>query len=300
MIRKSNETKGPTMSNTATSTVNTETEVEEFTPISSRVIIKEGNIPTQRPLYSEKLQKSCEALNVKFVSGIPETIPQGFNIAILPYTDIAKPGYKKGEALTKIVAYVATIMPTLENLLSTEAGRAFVNTAVNTALGSKVLTAVKTVLKDNVHKATDPNYLGRIELPMTVEEYLEKKRGRFDLSVWKEDAPTIVKSFAEHRNAKITQPELQRVLQNATFAQRNYPLVPQETWKKLLAMLIQRANAAGKSPGIYEHWLLIRDQAQEDAVLDFNLDDMFGDSGTAGDSGDHADDDDDDDDDGDE
>lgn len=178
----------------------------------------------------------------------PAIYPEGYNVAVFKLT---------GKEKTDIKAIVVTPFPSLELLLSSDAGKSFVSKIIDKELN---LVAVRP-LRDAEDVTTQAD-----QMPRTVDAFLSGGRESAGIMGTFDDLQAgLNKKMADNSKvwakARLTKPELKKALESAAYASEYYPTLENRGEGKdslfvvLLGAGINVAKSKGLDPAIFQRWL---------------------------------------------
>lgn len=211
---------------------------------------------------------------------------------IIPFTDdsgeidAAKfdaPGYEsmvatlKERGATSLKAIVVTPIPTLDLLLESDDGRAFVQEVVRKELNHRAVRQLRVA--ENPTTVAD-------QIPYSVESFTSSSRGDAGIveaynELYKHINDTLSKGSPAWKRRKLTKSELRAALESKAFALDSYPELEEAGANGSLFVLALKLGAMtaekkGLDPTIFTRWLDSRDAAafeateEEEALLDFD------------------------------
>lgn len=252
-------------------------ESESNSLLLSKIFVAGENFNQEFPAILEQVKKTKEELDIPSISNFTGELEEGWNLALVPHTDTAKPGFTKGKPETKVAAILAFPIPSISLLSQSEKGLAFIENAVNAALIKKASDSIRTDVKENFNRLGDDKFIAQLaeNLPETLSDFLDRKRGKFDLEAWDDLAPKYLKMLREEKHLSISKMFFRNVLSNAAHAKFHYPKVSQEIWEKTILFLIKQAQIKQYDTSLFEHWLATRDVGDFDEITTDNLADLF-------------------------
>ncbi len=215
--------------------------------------------PSDLPKASELVKRINETIPAKVIryNFDPEKdqVPDGYGLAIVPIAErIANANVT--------VSLVIAVAPDPELIAGHEKGAAYIRETITDSFLTKIANAARP--KPNGSIGT---------LPKTVEEYIERRKGKESLKVFTELAPGYVKALREKGLRVLTQQLLRQVLQSAVFStQFNPALEDKGTWNTVLTKMIARAKTKGLDPAVLINWQETRDEAEMVNVEELDID----------------------------
>ena len=188
-----------------------------------------------------------------------QTVPDGYGLATVPISE-RQPGGKGNRTIGVIIAAV----PDPETISSHEKGGPFIREVIVDYFLAKIANAARP-------KATGVP----TSLPFSIDDYLERRRGRESLKTFTELAPRYVKALREKGLKMITQPLMRQILQSKIFSQQfNDKLEDRQFWAGLLEKMIEKAKSSDLDPAVLENWRDTRDQVEVVDVSDLDVDEL--------------------------
>jgi hypothetical protein len=186
-----------------------------------------------------------------------ESFPAGYGIYIFPIGKTVKDPKEGNVRVTEKV--VAAAVPTIDSVMTTDAGRDYIERAMRSGFQAKI--------RNVLIRAED---VSSIILPITVDQFIERsERGAADqgLAAFKTIGPALVKSL-DKKGITTNLQLLRQILQSKAFAQALMPKVSQKVWEKVIE--VGKINATEKKlpTTIFEKWLETRDSIGVDVEMD--------------------------------
>jgi hypothetical protein len=186
-----------------------------------------------------------------------EQFPAGYGLYVFPIGKTVKDP-KEGNVRVK-EKVVAAAVPTLDSLLTTEAGRDYVEREMRSGFQTKI--------RNVLIRAED---IASVSLPITIEQFIERsERGAADqgLAAFKTIGPNLVKML-DKKGVTTNLQLLRQILQSTAFAQALMPKVSQKVWQKVIE--VGKTNAAEKKlpTTIFDKWLETRDSIGVDVEME--------------------------------
>ncbi len=185
---------------------------------------------------------------------------------------------------TTIKAIVVTPVPTLDSLLSDDAGRAWVQKVIDKELNHVAVRPLRDA--ENLETA-------QAQMPTTRAGFIESSRdagGIMDTfnDLYKVIGDTMSKKAPIWDRARLNKSDLKKAMESTAYALEYYPSLEDrgEGKESLIVMAIKfgiaLAKKKGSDPAIFDKWLATRDAqtlatTQDDTSDDLSLDDLTAD-----------------------
>ncbi len=182
-------------------------------------------------------------VEVEFGFDTEEDVPEGYSIAFIPETLTIK---NKGR---KTIGMLIATIPDTANIWEHDGGAAWISKNINLLL-VKAVKAVKTAAQA---AGINPVY------PQTISQFIVTNRTG-GLAGFNKVAPQYVDALKELGLTVINKGLLRQVLSSASFAESQFPNMPQEQWVLALKAMIETAEDENLSAGVMADWLKTRDE----------------------------------------
>ena len=225
----------------------------------------------ERKFYPpDKLQEATEMIaaiqeivvenNIRFnFDPDKQEVPEGYGLATVPISERVPGG--KGN---KFIGVVIAAVPDPGTIADHEKGGPFIREVVTDYFLAKIANAARP-------KATGVPAI----LPFSIEDYLERRRGRESLKTFTELAPRYVKALREKGLKMLNQALLRQILQSKIFStQFNEKLEERDFWSSLLDKMIAKSQANNLDPAVLENWRNTRDEIEAVDVSDLDVDEL--------------------------
>lgn len=185
---------------------------------------------------------------------------------------------------TTIKAIVVTPVPTLDSLLSDDAGRAWVQKVIDKELNHVAVRPLRDA--DNLEVARD-------QMPTTRAGFIESSRdtgGIMDTfnDLYKTIGDTMAKKATLWERARLNKSDLKRAMESTAYALEYYPTLEDRGEGKesffvmALKFGVALAKHKGMDPAIFDKWLATRDaqtlaKTEDASDDDLSLDDLTAD-----------------------
>lgn len=186
-----------------------------------------------------------------------EPMPEGYDVAVVPLT---KRTEDKGNV--PVALWIAAI-PSLEAIAAHEQGGRWIQDTIASALMAKFANTVRPSEKKQA--------AGPLSVPLSIDDFIIAATRDQGLSTYREHAKDWVKALKDAGLAAMNASLLRQVLSSASFAQQQFPKIPQAKWSALIDKMIARAQKESLDPGIISVWKTTRDETVLGAD-DFDLD----------------------------
>lgn len=244
-----------------TETEQAETEIEEEFSIETveRKFFPPDQLEAAAALISQ-IQSVVEPDMIRFNFDPDEQeVPDGYGLATVPISE-RQPGGKGNMTVGIVIAAV----PDPELIANHEKGQGFIRDVVQDYFLAKVANAARP-------KATGVP----TTLPFSVDDYIERRRGRESLKTFTEIAPLYVKALREKGLKMLTQALLRQILQSKVFAEQfNRNLEERNFWSGVLDKMIAKASSKSLDPAVLANWKATRDQVQAIDVSELDVDEL--------------------------
>lgn len=213
--------------------------------------------------YVAKVEAACaakpDAVLIRNFD-INKPFPDGYGVAVIP---MARRAQKEGEEGNIVFGAAIAALPDPELVSQHEKGNTFIRDTVVDHFCAKIANAVRPREGGN-----EPN------VPFTIEDFIENRRGQEGMKTWTELAPAFVSALRKKGIKFMQQPLLKQVLQSAGLASQIFPNMHQEQWENVLNAMIARAKEKGLDPGVLENWLQTRSEKTGAVVDEIDLSDF--------------------------
>lgn len=167
-------------------------------------------------------------------------IAEGFGVLVQPLMERAAGG---GEM--KLTDIIVCPVPSLNLVVADEQGASYLQQVVIEAFGRKLKQAV------NGFKETAGS---KLQLPKTLQAFVEAARRGSQLATFKELAPKFVKALKKRGYSQITNDMLYNCFTSASFSQQVFPRIVQDQWLFLIDRMIEAAKTAKLDTELLESW----------------------------------------------
>lgn len=173
-----------------------------------------------------------------------------------------------------VKAIVVAPIPTLDALLSSDSGRAFVQAIIHKELNHRAVR----VLRDADDVSTMIS-----EMPTTISGYIESSRGDAGImeafnEIYKKLNAALSAKLPVWSKARLIKSELKKALESKGYAAEYYPALEDYKGQSLfvvaLDLAVSFAKRSGIDPTIFERWKETRDAKPFDAAPDEDDDDF--------------------------
>lgn len=160
---------------------------------------------------------------------------------------------------------VVAAIPTLEAVLEHEKGEEFVRSSYLDTCFSRLANAVRP--RDDGQSTT--------HVPLSIEDFIESKRGSDALKAFSTLAPKFVKALKKKGLKYMTGPILKHILESKANAEAQFPKMVQTVWVGVLNKMVEKAVEMQLDPALMQNWLQNRELAAgTQEIEDISLDDL--------------------------
>ncbi len=197
---------------------------------------------------------SAQGIAVRFNFDPTKEFVAGYGIAIIPIT-------KRTDERGNIVNGIAiAAIPDIETVQAHQLGQQYVVDTVINSMINKLANAVRPRGDAGTVSAS---------VPFTVEDFLTSNRVEGVLLAFRQLAPVYVKVLKKKGLKFMTEGILRQTLQNAAFAEQQFPKIGQDKWQLILDNMIATATEEKIAVGILTEWKETRDSIE---IMDDDVD----------------------------
>jgi hypothetical protein len=234
--------------NEATETTETTDEQASLDAIS-----REYFAPSELAKAQEHLQ---EVLTITEANGVgivrnfnaEEDFPAGYGLCVLPISKRRA----NGDGNETIGVAVAAV-PDPETIANAEGGADFIRKTILDAEIAKLANAVRPRGEGNAVAAS---------IPFSVQDFITSSRGGESMATFRKLAPVYVKALKNKGIRFMTGILLRQVFQSASFAEEQFPKIPQEQWIAIIDSMIAKAGAEKMDVAVLNNWKETRAQVE--------------------------------------
>lgn len=197
---------------------------------------------------------AAQGIAVRFNFDPAKPFADGYGVAIVPIT---KRTDERGNITTGVA--IAAI-PDLATVQAHPLGSQYIMDTVINSMINKLANAVRPRGESATVSAS---------VPFTVEDFLTSNRAEGVLLAFRQLAPVYVKVLKKKGLKFMTEGILRQTLQNAAFAEQQFPRIGQDKWELILDNMINTATEEEIAVGILTEWRETRDSI---VMQDDNID----------------------------
>ena len=231
--------------------------------VETETIAREYFAPAELGKAQEKLTEVlaiAETGEIKVVRNFDagQDFPSGYGLAILP---ISKRTEKEGNVT---VGVAVAALPDPETIANAEGGADYIRKTILDACIAKLANSVRPRGDDNTVAAS---------IPFSVQDFITSSRGGESMATFRKLAPIYVAALKKKGIRFMSGILLRQIFQNATFAESQFPNIPQEQWEAIINSMIAKAEAEKMETSVLVNWKETRAQA-EMATGEIDLSDL--------------------------